>query len=393
MEKSLSGSINILLCLGILLSFCCSNRLHSQDLPSLSQNTNHFISQSSTGEIYISSLDGLNIYNGLKNKVLQPSNLVNMKGSNIQSSCYEDSEGNIWFSTYVALHKYITSGDSLRYFNLEDNRGNILNEDYRVYGIVKDMVFLKAGKSSYVFDAKNEQLIKEVPINNANNYNEKLYSHKTGFKLVATNSNNVYVSYLDKDLNLTSRQTFNVPGFSHEIESDSSIYVGGIDGKLYSIDLNSKKIIELQNISHSVIMGINRSQNGELILCTSSDGCYLYNKIQNSSAKMKSTIDIDGNPKGYNPPFVDKDNILWLSEDGGTTTRHNLNPKQFTSWPSNSKKRYFATSIIPYKNNFLINCRGPGILYLDEQGQLIDNYKTLPSGRENFFPSSWIHPG
>ena len=73
--------------------------------PPLSQNTNHYLSQHSDKRLFISSIDGLNIFDGSSIKIYK-STTHNLLGDNIQSPFFEDANQNMWFATYEGIHCY-----------------------------------------------------------------------------------------------------------------------------------------------------------------------------------------------------------------------------------------------------------------------------------------------
>ncbi|MBK7871685.1 MAG: hypothetical protein IPJ74_13915 [Saprospiraceae bacterium] len=80
----------------------------------LSQATNFFVFKDSKGFLWVSSINGLNRFDGHTVKVYSsntPDTLYSMFGNNIQSPFYEDSKENIWFSTYEGINCYIRKHD------------------------------------------------------------------------------------------------------------------------------------------------------------------------------------------------------------------------------------------------------------------------------------------
>lgn len=74
----------------------------------LSENTNAFIYKDKMGFVWLSSIDGLNLFDGKKIQVFKQNftDTFSIGGPNIQSSFFETQNGNIWFTTYESLNCY-----------------------------------------------------------------------------------------------------------------------------------------------------------------------------------------------------------------------------------------------------------------------------------------------
>ncbi len=142
----------------------CLTQIH---LTSLSQKSNYFISTDSYGLTWISSVDGVNVYNGLDVQVYRPG-FYNMLGSNIQSHFYEDCSGDIWFSTYNALHRYDRDKDDFEVYQFKDSFGTIVDVSYKVLGFENEFIYFRYGDYLGLVDVNTKKLTKSwnVKINN-----------------------------------------------------------------------------------------------------------------------------------------------------------------------------------------------------------------------------------
>ena len=70
---------------------------------------NEFAKLDSKGFLWISSNDGVYQFDGLNLNYFDSSNpkFTGFKGKNIQSDFFEDSRGNIWFTTVNAINCYL----------------------------------------------------------------------------------------------------------------------------------------------------------------------------------------------------------------------------------------------------------------------------------------------
>jgi len=71
----------------------------------LSESTNQFLYMDKDAFTWIGSLDGLNVYDGKEVKVYK-NNMHSFKGIDVQSSFFEDKNGDIWFATGEAINCY-----------------------------------------------------------------------------------------------------------------------------------------------------------------------------------------------------------------------------------------------------------------------------------------------
>lgn len=95
----------------------------------LSDNYNAFISRDSFGFTWLSSTDGLNRFDGKSIKVYGRDEL----GHNVVTSyCFQDSVGDLWFTSYHAINHYIRAEDRFEPIYLSNN-GTPVKEDYYAF--------------------------------------------------------------------------------------------------------------------------------------------------------------------------------------------------------------------------------------------------------------------
>jgi len=141
-----------------LVTFIFINPCFAQNiLTKLSQKTNYFLSVDSYGLTWISSLDGVNVFNGRDVKIYK-SDKYNLIGNNIQSKFFEDCNSNIWFSTYNALHIYDRKLDNFRPFQFKNLGGEIIVTDYKVLGYIDGFVIFRMEEMLAILDINTEQI-------------------------------------------------------------------------------------------------------------------------------------------------------------------------------------------------------------------------------------------
>ena len=105
-------------------------------LPPLTEPCNTFIYKDSKGFIWISSLNGLNRYDGhtVKHYWSDKKDKRALQEGAIQSEFFEDSQSNIWFCTINYLHKYDRGTDGFEHFQIQQD--SLIY--YRLAGFISD---------------------------------------------------------------------------------------------------------------------------------------------------------------------------------------------------------------------------------------------------------------
>ncbi|MCB0664281.1 MAG: hypothetical protein KDC80_00590, partial [Saprospiraceae bacterium] len=106
----------------------------------LSNPFNSYIYQDSRGFVWISSVDGLNRFDGENIKVYRPdpTSEYALSGNIISSNFFEDKHGNLWFTSYGALHVYYRVRDHFESIQLTNTSGEYLTEDYHAFHYSSD---------------------------------------------------------------------------------------------------------------------------------------------------------------------------------------------------------------------------------------------------------------
>ena len=101
----------------------------------LSETINAFVFKDSRGFVWISSISGLNRYDGSNVKVYMPDKTdpSTLLDENIQSPFFEDADQNMWFTTFNAIHKYNFTGDCFDQYQVMKNPETPLRGYYIFY--------------------------------------------------------------------------------------------------------------------------------------------------------------------------------------------------------------------------------------------------------------------
>lgn len=146
----------------IIITECFTLALHGQDLRfehltkdiGLTESGyNSFVKRDSRGFIWISSLDGLNRFDGQNIRTYRAHHgkQGRLLGDRIQSSFFEDKDGNLWFTTKEALNCYVRSQDTIRSIQLEG-----YDNSYHLFHLEKShsRLWLAIENKICLFDAK-----------------------------------------------------------------------------------------------------------------------------------------------------------------------------------------------------------------------------------------------
>ena len=112
-------------------------------------NLNAFIFKDSRGFLWVSSMQGLNRYDGQRvrtytHDAANPHALLN---SNIQSEFYEDKNGDIWFCTVEAIHVYRHKQDHFDRFQIKDTLGEPILTNYYLFHLdTEGYLWIRVGK-------------------------------------------------------------------------------------------------------------------------------------------------------------------------------------------------------------------------------------------------------
>ncbi len=97
---------------------------------------NAFVSKDSRGFIWISSFEnGLFRYDGksFENYKTNPTDPNSIGTNHITSPCFEDEEGNLWFSSYDAINCYVRKSGNFKTYRISDSTGTALKNFYSAF--------------------------------------------------------------------------------------------------------------------------------------------------------------------------------------------------------------------------------------------------------------------
>ncbi len=146
---------------GVLSGQVKANYFHHLRLnDGLSQGTNYFIYKDSRGFVWLSSISGLNRYDGHEVKVYKPvlNDTSSLFGLNVQSSFFEAKDHNLWFSTWEGLNCYVRKHDNFRHFTIRQEDGSSMLGYYVFHLDVHGNLWILVGNTEvYVFNIQTEE--------------------------------------------------------------------------------------------------------------------------------------------------------------------------------------------------------------------------------------------
>ncbi|MEZ4776188.1 MAG: triple tyrosine motif-containing protein [Bacteroidia bacterium] len=127
----------------------------------LSQSTNSYIYQDSYGFVWISSLEGLNRFDGRHIQIFKPdTSEKSILGRNIQSDFFEDSKGNIWFTTEAGINCYRRSRGNFDQYGIFYHGISLKNKIHYAFYLERDrFLWVICQNNLFVFDTHQKDTL------------------------------------------------------------------------------------------------------------------------------------------------------------------------------------------------------------------------------------------
>lgn len=348
-----------------------------------SQNSNNYIYTSPTHHLtFLSSTDGLNVYDGLHIRTYRRST-HHMYGYNIQSNFFEDKTGLIWFTTYEALNVFDPAKDDFQYYFMVNSRGDTLKENYKAFWLDERHLYLKAGTEFFVFDIYGRKpkmnygldlsdFFQLSGINN-NSSTDIVYGNTKGFHHARLYPDGVVNILKDTSAKITTIYP----------SDRNSVWTGNSAGSISRYYFKEKSFSDNIRISNGAINGLARLSNTKLLAAASSGKLYTVDlqkrDVCDSIIPLISTT--KESIKYLITPYLDADSTLWIGADGKGTLFRNLRKQKFDHWLSSvSVTKIFQLA----SKDYIVMTRKSGIYRLDQTGKTVRHWNQLPNHLENF---------
>lgn len=293
----------------------------------LSQATNAFIYKDTKGFVWISSIAGLNRFDGIGVKVYSPdkSDPSSILGENIQSNFYEDGGGGLWFSTFEGINKYNWEQDCFDHYQVIDP-SSLPMTGYHIFYLDQDsyLWFILNNEEIYTFhiptgtykkagDIRNGAIRGFVSLN-ANDEVSKLL-------LLGRNWPGIDVAEIGTDRNITT---------VHPLSDSPSVNVSGIQKTMAEGDSVVWILSPLSLLRYSMITGqekdipvpqgrgMVKQSDSTFLLATLNHGLLEFNvntwAFQGDTNALKP--DNRQHPEKITYLNQDRDGTIWLSTNG-----------------------------------------------------------------------------
>lgn len=354
---------------------------------SVSQNSNHYIYQSSHHQVFISSLDGLNIFDGQETKIYR--NLTHhMAGNKMSSPFFEDSSGIVWFTTWEALHFYNPRTDSIDFTFMISSEGDTLRTEHAAFHLSGNILYLRAGKEVILFDVASHTIKTIYPLDFSVYYLFAVMEESNNTILFGANEKG-YAAYA-----LGDRQ----PTILYEGKGDCSsvcwttskqLWLGKNDGKILQLDPLNGNVIFEHPLSSTRINGILEMAGDKLLVTVTFNDLIEFDphryvvldRFKPQRVGTKESVDY------LITSYVSKDATLWIGGGSQGIFFCNLAKQKFQHYlnTGNDQKQINVTRIIPVDHQrYVIFTRRYGILLMNENGDVLHHWTQLPGGSSYF---------
>ena len=363
-----------------------------QGLPA--NDINAFIYKDSKGFVWISSLSGCYRFDGVNLKHFKIDQNGRYDGM-VQSDFWEDNSGDLWLTSYDALHRYNRKKDQIE--SIQFHQDTItLKSDYHIlyFNKSKNIIWLKAEKGFWAYEVKmktnhtdffNTKGTRFAIDTTTNGDLKQIYSFtwlpNTGFEIWQKSEPGKWSMKLMDEGILGEAKISN--GL---IENDSTLWLVSNVGLIEFNTLN-RKIRNQFQLPSSSSKGFNSAvffDENLLVLSTSDNGLWSFDTeekvfIQNWLPQEDKDGSLFSNqPIGLN---VDQTNRLWISYLGKGIDFTKRSLAGVINPPSVQSKKFFVKNIIEDKNkNVLVLTREEGVFVFNLNQELLYNLKETPKG-------------
>jgi ligand-binding sensor domain-containing protein len=308
----------------------------------LSEATNAYIYQDHSGFVWISSISGLNRYDGRQVRIYQPESADpnSLFGQNIQSPFFEDENNDIWFSTYEGINKYIRKTDCFQHFTVFDSISQRLLSGYKVAHLDdKGKLWLLVEHYVYLFDTKTHQFTQKHSVNaNYQRFHTQINARKQVIRSFAntwsTGNFGMQMTKYLTDGSIKQEMLFdgtsNTPlSIFHLFFENENVWIASHLG-LHHYNFDSKNFKNYYLGTYAIDFK-NLSQK-ELLVTTHNKGCLIFNKENGSIIKQfqhsgDNPHSLTTNNSSNN--WIDRDENVWIEMVGSGIDFTNFNKTKF----------------------------------------------------------------
>lgn len=374
-----------------------------------------FFYKDSRGFTWISSFEGLNKFDGQRVKVYKhnPLDSTTLLDNNIQSSFFENKNGDIWFTTEGAIHRYIRSEDKFQRIRIQYNN-QYLSTDYYVFDLDSEgYLWIKIGAWN-----QNPVLYKLNTNSKNSKYDYERIGDFNGYRSVKTpidSPKNTYSLY-----SFPSKTSTGFCEYLGEKSKNPKLahkYFTGLPDDHFNIQLKVRSILTSDaaylwlatesglvrlnktNLTYTIFNSYNNKilspltnavewKSDKIIVSAKDEGILFFDKVQQQFYhQVKQSNDNGLCTNNFNALHIDKDENLWMFSWTTSCVGHiNLKKLRFPSLelPSGFKNNLFNRAQEDIYGNLWISDENGGVLLFNEKYELIKTFDA------NVFPEKKI---
>lgn len=375
----------------------------------LSGRYNWYVYPDSKGFVWISSLSGLNRFDGVHVKQYGSvrSDSTSLFGEMIYSEFFEDKTSDIWFSTPEAIHAYRRKHDHFQRFIMYEN-GQQIKGDYQVHFLEKDtFLWVAAEGVIYRFNIHTPKQ-NAIKVLETTQFRCRMETAKDG------SVQRVYAfGGVKKGLDVYEIKDGKLAGNSAKSGASKSFFS---DTSVEEVLPESPDRVWLMTQKYGLVSWqpllkdawqtcgnfaksfgtlVPRGKD-QLLILLKEKGAFLLNK-NNCQFQQISCKFIEGDTSAmssFKGAYLDANDNLWLPDQNTGLHYANLNKTKFRSIPklplaeNNTKYAYWALTE-DGRGNTWIGCSPGGVFVLDKNKKLIQRFVHRP-GDPNSLPSDWV---
>lgn len=313
----------------------------------LSEHTNVHVYKDTRGFVWISSINGLNRFDGTHIKVYMPDkqDSAAIAGENIQTPFFEDRYQRMWFATYIAINCYHPEVDSFSHFVYTPDKTKA--QGYYIFYLQDSLLWMTIeGKGLFTFNTETKKFAFVTPLKifDCNKIGYVTNGNGSLKKILAFDVSRSHVEEVSIDENQKVSETrfLEINGkvdlFPKKIinEGDSIVWIGG-KYSLIRLNIDNHHAWELPV---DRLLSIEHLNDSILIVSTEENGVWKFNK-----QRLKFVGQLLHDPA--DPYSIHSDRIHSMSRDRDGTIWLNTTG-QGLSFAHPAKRKFKST--IPYRD-------------------------------------------
>ncbi len=375
-----------------------------------SQNYNSHIFKDSEGFTWISSIDGLNRFDGkaVRQYLSKAGDSLSLVDGNIQKGFFEDAQGVLWFSTVEVIHGYDPKDDVFKRYLLMPEQGNSQPDFHLIhFDPSTNRFWVMVNDSLLLFPKARPGKPKLLDtINHYYSYNFAIQDseHSPIYQLAVPQRNGWEVrTYRNGNkISQVSYPEQRFPGFlptSFLFEKDDRLWAG-CDTGLVALNMTDGKTQLYQRfngLSITGITGLAALDERTLVVSTLEKGIFYFDRRSLAFTHRLFSTGDDGIAPFRQPVehiYLDKDKTLWISSPGKGVFYTNLHKRKFKSFLQNlpgMPNLNFVRAMSEDHFGRIWCLTGNGVAVLNENGTLAPGFEKFRGAGVPFAGSAPYH--